>query len=90
MSSDMDLDPQLKDFLQKADLLNSIEDDSHLSLEQMRQGFDNPYKYERRQYCMHAKCSTDLFATISSTKLSVCIGQPDVCKLRRVVHTSLC
>ena len=44
MSSDMDLDPQLKDYLQKADLLNSIGDDSHLSLEHMRQAFDRPYK----------------------------------------------
>ena len=46
MADEMDLDPQLRDFLEKSDMLKSIGDDSGLPIQQLRQQFEGPYKYE--------------------------------------------
>ena len=44
MAGEVDLDPQLRDFLVKSNLLESIEDVSGVPIQQLRQGFDELFR----------------------------------------------
>lgn len=46
MADTMDLDPQLREFLVKSNMLNTTEDGSGLPIQQLRQSVEGPYKYE--------------------------------------------
>ena len=44
MADEMDLDPQLRDYLEKSNMLQSMEDVSDIPVQQLRQGFEKPYR----------------------------------------------
>ena len=44
MTDEMDLDPQLRDYLEKANMLQSMENVSDIPVHQLRQGFEKPYR----------------------------------------------
>lgn len=47
MPDEMDLDPQLRDYLEKSNMLQSMEDVSDSPVQQLRQGFEKPYRCAR-------------------------------------------
>ena len=60
MAVELDLDPQLKAFLEKSNMLASAADDSDIPIEQLREGFEKSYRWG----CMHACCNVaELFCT---------------------------
>ena len=44
MAGEMDLDPQLKDYLQQSNMLQSLENVSDIPVQQLRQSFEKPYR----------------------------------------------
>ena len=45
MAEGMDLDPQLRDFLETADMLSSIGDGSNAPIDQLRDNYEEAYRY---------------------------------------------
>lgn len=44
MADEMDLDPQLREYLDKANMLKSMENVSEIPVQQLRQAFEKPYR----------------------------------------------
>lgn len=67
MADTMDLDPQLREFLEKSNMLDGTEDGSGLPIQQLRQGFEGPYKYDlpaHRCYCCGMSIDTDQLCNV--------------------------
>ena len=45
MADKMDLDPQLRGFLDKSNLLQSMDDVSDVPVQELRQACEKPYRY---------------------------------------------
>ena len=50
MADEMDLDPQLRDYLDKANMLKSMENVSELPVQQLRQMYEKLYRWS---HCPH-------------------------------------
>ena len=62
----MDLDPQLRDYLDKANMLKSMENVSEIPVQQLRQMYAKPYRWNHYSCChwyTHAKIVDDVYDT---------------------------